>query len=386
MSSPGYQLVWPRELFAKEASRLLNERVDLSPKAWSDACDLLLADAFVTEFQRRGPLGEFQKIQMPREPVTSTNLSAQHLFLRDLMREQQHLHEDSRPRRPLYRERTGRTAGYRTPLTQSKTFEQMIEVIKELDQAGYFDTLFGELCVDTAREPGPERVFQNLLELRSFQWPMVAEHFDVWNGTLELFYDVVEYLHDHAARPRQVEFRHEGDWNQSCAHYGDYDPEVGQAVFRWRMNTVLERSEIRLMLSTTGSDVGMLVSAPPDAGRAELLEALTSRPDNEVHDADDVQRGISLFRARSAGPSDKRAAIALLYRALERRRYNVVEEALNGADAKPLFHIANKFNIRHHKADQHRDYPDYYLDWVFWMYLATIELTNRVIDDQTRTE
>ncbi|MEU2102335.1 hypothetical protein [Nocardia sp. NPDC019255] len=142
------------------------------------------------------------------------------------------------------------------------------------------------------------------------------------------------YLHDHAARSRQIDFRDEGDWNESCNHYGDYDPEIGQAVFRWRMNKILERSEIGLMLSTTGSDVGMLVSSPPDPGRAELLEALTSRPDNEAHDADDVQRGISLFRARSAGPSDKRAAIALLYRALERRRYNVVEEALNGADAR----------------------------------------------------
>ncbi|MFI7195114.1 hypothetical protein ACIBQ0_35755 [Nocardia nova] len=386
LSSPGYQLVWPQELFAKEASRLINERFDLLPDAWSDACELLLADAFITELQRRGPLADFQKVPRPSTTtatLTSTCLTGQHLFLRDLLRNQIHLQQDPRPRRPLYRERAATTSIGPTALTQAKTFEQMIEVIDELDKAGYFDGLFGELCVDEPRAPGPEKVLQKLLEVEAFRWPMTADDFSVWRrGAPEIFYDVVEYLHDHAARPRRIDFDHHGDWNQHCVHHSDYDPEVGQAVYRWRMNKILERSEIGLRLSETGTDAGTLVAAPPDAGRAELLEALTARTDNDAHDADDVQRGISLFRARSAGPSDKRAAIALLYRALERRRHNVVEQALNGADAQPLFHIANKFNLRHHKADQHRDYPDYYLDWVFWMYLSTIELTNRIIDDQ----
>jgi hypothetical protein len=28
------------------------------------------------------------------------------------------------------------------------------------------------------------------------------------------------------------------------------------------------------------------------------------------------------------------------------------------------------------------DYDNFYLDWIFWLYLASIELTNRIIDDQ----
>jgi len=260
----------------------------------------------------------------------------------------------------------------------------MIEVIQELDQAGYFDGLFGENCTDTSREPGPVKVLESSLQAEPFRWPMKPEHFSVWQHghDHELFYDLVEYLHDHAARPRHIEFVHEGVWNEHCAHYGDHDLEVGQAVYRWRLNKILDRSEIGLRLSETGGDTGMLVSAPPDSGRSELLDALAERQGDDAYDADDVQRAISLFRSRSASRSDKRAAIALLYRALEQRRHNVVEEALNGADSGPLYHIANKYNIRHHKADQHRDYPDYYLDWVFWMYLSTIELTNRVIDEQ----
>ncbi len=264
----------------------------------------------------------------------------------------------------------------------------MIALIHDLDLAGYFDGLFGVECLDTSREPGPAEALSSRLEVEPFQWPMEADHFtgSVWTGGHDegLFYDVVEYLHDHAARPRHNSW-HEADWNQSCRHYYDYDVEVGQTVYRWRMNKILEQSEIGLRLAGPGPDVGTLVSTPPDSGRAELLDALATRPNDKEHDADDVQRAISLFRSRSAGRSDKRAAISLLYRALERRRYNVVQSALNGADSEPLYMIANKYDLRHNKADQHRDYPDYYLDWVFWMYLSTIELTNRIIDDQATT-
>jgi hypothetical protein len=121
LSSPGYQLVWPRGLFAKEAARLLNERFDLSPKQWNDVCELLLADAFVKEHQRRGPLGDFQKIPGPGRSTSeakSTNLTTQNLFVRDLMREHQHLQEDLQPRRPLFRERAGRVPNGQK-LTQS---------------------------------------------------------------------------------------------------------------------------------------------------------------------------------------------------------------------------------------------------------------------------
>lgn len=42
------------------------------------------------------------------------------------------------------------------------------------------------------------------------------------------------------------------------------------------------------------------------------------------------------------------------------------------------------FHIRHQDVKQKRDYDEFYLDWIFWLYLSTIELTNRVIDEQTR--
>ena len=67
---------------------------------------------------------------------------------------------------------------------------------------------------------------------------------------------------------------------------------------------------------------------------------------------------------------------------LEERRHNVLIDALAKSDRSALFDIANNFHVRHQDAKQKRDYDDFYLDWIFWLYLASIELTNRVIDQQ----
>ena len=63
---------------------------------------------------------------------------------------------------------------------------------------------------------------------------------------------------------------------------------------------------------------------------------------------------------------------------LEFRRDQVKAELLS-KDERDLFEIANKFAVRHQKADQRRDYDEAYLDWLYWCYLATIELTDRLI-------
>ena len=47
-----------------------------------------------------------------------------------------------------------------------------------------------------------------------------------------------------------------------------------------------------------------------------------------------------------------------------------------------MFQIANKFTIRHQNRQQLSDYDPVFLDWVFWWYLGTVELTNRIIGRQ----
>lgn len=47
-----------------------------------------------------------------------------------------------------------------------------------------------------------------------------------------------------------------------------------------------------------------------------------------------------------------------------------------------MFDIANNFHIRHQDARQKRDYDDFYLDWIFWLYLSMVELIKLILDDQ----
>ncbi len=64
--------------------------------------------------------------------------------------------------------------------------------------------------------------------------------------------------------------------------------------------------------------------------------------------------------------------------ALEERR-TLLKDRLVKEDEGALFQIANKFAIRHQNAQQQADYDPIFLDWVFWYYLATVELSDRMI-------
>ena len=50
----------------------------------------------------------------------------------------------------------------------------------------------------------------------------------------------------------------------------------------------------------------------------------------------------------------------------------MLEDAFPSKDRVELFRIANNFNIRHQRDEQKRDYDDFYLGWVFWLFLATV--------------
>jgi hypothetical protein len=87
---------------------------------------------------------------------------------------------------------------------------------------------------------------------------------------------------------------------------------------------------------------------------------------------------VTLFRSRTADRETKRSACVALAGVLEQRRRLLKAELLR-RDEAALFQIANEFAIRHRAANQCGDYDDAYLDWVFWWYLATIELTNQLL-------
>ncbi|MEV6363212.1 hypothetical protein [Nocardia asteroides] len=156
LSEPGYQLVWPRSLFAEQAARLLNERGAHS-SWWDPRAELLFEHAFVNGYSD-GVCAEFQAIpsakvsfsglQAPRRPDPPLPpLTKKQEFLRELLRRQDQLHEDPPPRRPFYSERVN-PGSATSKLDMSEVAHEFANLVQELDGSGYFDKRFGVQCDD----------------------------------------------------------------------------------------------------------------------------------------------------------------------------------------------------------------------------------------------
>ena len=190
-------------------------------------------------------------------------------------------------------------------------------------------------------------------------------------GTRTPFCDLIEAFDDLVARPRTRWWHsfHEG-WD-----YGDFARVPGQALYRWKVNTLLDRSELDLGLATDGEDAGRLVHAICDQ-RTHLVSTVLATA--AAADRAAAEHAIALQRARDASTEDRCSAIIALAGILESRR-GLIHRRLSRKDEDALFGIANQFDLRHRDARQRRDYDPAFLDWLFWWYLATVELTDRLI-------
>ncbi len=138
------------------------------------------------------------------------------------------------------------------------------------------------------------------------------------------------------------------------------------------------RSDLGLRLADEGEDAGRLV-AVTDPARAELVTTMAKRTDPGTGDL--VRHAIAPYRGRDASEHLKRSATVTLAGVLEERRSLLQAELMSKDEGAP-FEIANWFAIRHRRDDQQSDYAPAFLDWVFWWYLATIELTDRILGRQ----
>jgi hypothetical protein len=370
------ELVWPADLFRQEGQALLDAgKDDELTLGW------LLAEAFHGErgyqlfTQTPASLkgwGEVRPVGAraaapPQEPSPRVQL------VTGLVRD-----TDQLPRyvpRQYYSAR--RNPPPVLPLTPARTKTAYAEVVAGLSRTGYFGDAFGSACVDDADNPAEQgqKQLSSLLGTDIPMWPPAGD-----NGGLtgveqswseDLFFDVIEALHDMVARPRS-RFWHDYDQHWD---YQDFARAPGQAVYRWKVNEVLTRSEVPLQLAADGEDMGRLVHSAGD-DRDELVHRVL---DGAVGTRDERAHAVSLFRARTAGVPEKRSAIVTLAGLLEQRRRGVLEVELTKGDSGALFDIANKFDLRHRRADQRTDYDPAFLDWIFWWYLATLELTDQLL-------
>jgi hypothetical protein len=380
------ELVWPARLFAEEAQALLAAgEDDETGLGW------LLDEAFHGGAAWR----LFQQEATSTEVITSNVFETQHadlleprlshavLLVRKLAEEADELRRYV-PRQ-YYRARQ-KPAAPPAPLGLPELKAAFAGMVAALDELGYFEREFGSSCVDDADDPaasGQRRLSELLDENQPGQdpvtlWPMKpgagGDPSATWSDGL--FYDLVEALHDLVARPRRRfwhDYGHEWD-------YTEFARRPGQAVYRWRVNELFGRSEVPLRLAESGPDTGRLVTSAGDA-RDDLIARVLESPETTVQER--AERAVARFRDRHATVADKHEAARILADLLEHRR-GLLKEQLLKPDEGALFQIANQFQIRHLDARQRADYDPVFLDWVFWWYLATVELTDRLLARQER--
>jgi hypothetical protein len=370
---PQYELDWPRDLFVAEATALLE---DCSNPRWLDDAELLLEEAF----PHSAPKDDLRKAKwhdLPPElfeyPPGASAAEVARAFLTHLVNSAGQLSEHSK-RTPYWSAR--QAAGTASTLLGDQT-EQLqqdwVRLVKNLQDRGYLDCVAPQGC---AAEPAPAPAAEVLATklTRSLHkdvlWPL---HYEDWDR--DTFYSLIEAVHDLVARPRHRDRHNLSD----CGwHYSAFAPTLGQALYRWEVDQLLDRHAAGLRLADAGEDKGRLVH-PAGDDRDELVQRALHSPEAKVRDL--VDHAVAQFRGRGATFLAKREATKTLADVLEHRK-GLLKAELFRKDEDALFHIANAFEIRHINESQKGDYDPAFLDWVFWWYLATIELTDRLLARQ----
>jgi len=244
---------------------------------------------------------------------------------------------------------------------------RVYQLVRKLDDQHFFSKTIGYDCVDAYGDT--ESSAKAELDSR------VGKH-DLWDGevgdwTEDDLCDFIEVFHDLAARPTREMFH---SYSGCGWHPLAYSQQSGQALYRWWMNDLLDTSNLGLRLADDGEDVGRLVHSTPGALSTMVDEALA---DEGVHSAE-VAHAVHLFRSRHATRIDKRSAIVTLAGILEQRR-SLLQKELLSKDEDALFELANRYDLRHREAKQRTDYDEAFLEWIFYWYLATVQLIEQLL-------
>ena len=373
--SPQYELAWPRELFVAEATAL----PEPSHPYWREDAELLLEEAFIHNTPK-DELGATKWYELPlgllKDPSSASSQKVAGAVVSHLVNSVDQLPERSE-RRPYWSVRSAAAQSASTsPAVQDRVQQlrrEWAQLVEDLQNRGYLDWIAPRGC-DARPPPSPAaEVLAAEIEQRvrvDGLWPL---RYQDWES--DTFYDLIEVVHDLVARPRHRD-QHAGD---GCSgHYSDFAQTPAQMLYRWEVDQLLDRYGVGLRLAAGGEDKGRLVHTAGD-DRDELVEQALQTP--HPGDRNAVRHAIALFRSRGADREIKRSAVLALHRVLEDRR-TLIETELMSKDAGALFQIANKFDLRHSGQRQRTDYEDAYLDWIFWWYLATLELTDRIVATQ----
>ncbi|MEU3010110.1 hypothetical protein [Nocardia asteroides] len=388
--SSDYLLRWPRELFVLEAKAILavtpSRGGSTRRSEWTDSVTLLLDEAFVADTPRddfdnllvssTGGFGSstvqdpWGTLGAPTSP--SKQADPEQGFLKELIDAAPKLAEQHAPK-PYYSQRTAESPRALHAVERDIAAAQRAwrTAVRDLQARGYLVAVAPEPCEDDGPPyVAPDLALDAILEERLGKEALWSSPAATWDE--DTFYDLIEVFHDLVSRPRRRWYH---NWDNCGWHWKGFTPRPAQILYRWMVNRLLERHGISLRLAKSGEDVGRLVREVDDT-RIALVDAALATPDPARKAS--VAHAVALFRNRSSGVEEKRSACFVLAGLLEERR-DLLKEELLSADEGALFLIANKFAIRHRRADQQGNYDPAYLEWLFWWYIATIELTDKLL-------
>ena len=241
-------------------------------------------------------------------------------------------------------------------------------LVRDFYDNNYFADHLGLLC----NYPRQRRIRARSTSERELEQRVGKPH--LWDAEPETWdeedlYQFIEVFHDIAARPTKRRYHQNCGW-----HPTHFSPQTGRTLYRWRMNLLLDSTPLMLRIADSGNDIGRMVEAPSPQLRRLSTEVLNI----ESPDRSEIAHAIATFRDRHATVEAKRSAVRDLATVLESHRKTVMKEHLARKDESALFQIANEFNIRHKNTNQRTDYRPEFLEWVFYWYLATIQLCEQL--------
>jgi len=244
---------------------------------------------------------------------------------------------------------------------------------------GYFQHRFGYSCTDIGYVPGKAN-----MEIRDAVIVTFGSKGDSLDPTLvnfkkmDLFslFDLIEFLYDNISKPDKYEFH---QWNNCGYHIvGDANYHLGKYEWREELNKHLPNFETPYTLT----EDGQIEELPSSEGLTNLAQNIVHHDIPETID-DRVKHACSLFLKGNSTINEKRDALKNLADVLELLRGDLQSYIPNHEENR-LFEIANTFGIRHHNNTQQTDYNQgVYYYWIFYCYLATIDLLARLKKEQS---
>ena len=350
LDAPENRLKWPVAIFVAELRALSGDELPVR---------VLLRDAFATDaLSERGDVGVGLEEELLRRADELVEVGSRRYYLQ-------------------------RRAGQVPPTEPdwAAASDAWTLYVTGLETAQWLDRVLGKDCPDRRRPASAGQVVSQEVGF-SAPWPPdfqfhAPEFHDLFGDPpVHEFLSVVEWVGDHVARPRHWSREH--DFSGCGMHFSTFGVQTGRALYRLRVNEIFTQYGIPFEIATGGEDDGFVVDRI-DPVRAELIATVTQSA-TEV-DATTLEHAVAQFRSRGATRDDKRAAVLALARLVESERV-LLKRTLFRKDEGALFDIANNFDLRHKTASQQDDYPVEYLDWIFWWYLATIELFQRLSKNQ----